>query len=56
MNWQTGEEIHVNLVKYHVYQQLKADDHKANLNMTMPQIDEGWNIVHDSLRHYENGY
>ena len=35
MNWQTAEEIHVNLVKYHVYQHFKADDHKANLNMTM---------------------
>ena len=36
MNRQTGKEMHVYLLKYHVYQQLKADEHKANLNMTMP--------------------
>ena len=28
-------EMHVNLVKFHVYQQLKADEHEASLNMTM---------------------
>ena len=32
---QIGKEIHVSLVKYHVYQQIKADEHKASLNMTM---------------------
>ena len=36
MNRQTGKEIHVNLAKYHGYQQLEADEYKANLNMTMP--------------------
>ena len=46
MNRQTGKEMHANLVKYHVYQQLKADEHKANLNMTMPQFVEWWNIVY----------
>ena len=56
MNRQTGNEIHVNLVKYHVYQQLIADEHKGNLNMTMPQFDERWNIVYDSLGHFENGH
>ena len=40
MNKQTGKEMHVNLAKYHVYQQLKADEHKANLNMTMNHFDE----------------
>ena len=50
------KKLHVNLVKYHVYQQLKTDEHKANLNMTMPLFDERWNIVYDSLRHFENGY
>ena len=56
MNRQIGKEMHVNLVRYHVYHQLKADENKANLNMTMPQFDERWNIVYDSLRHFENGY
>ena len=56
MNRPTGKETHVNLGKYHVYQQLKTDEHKANLNMTMPQFGERWNIVYDSLRHFENGY
>ena len=56
MNRQTGKEMHVNSVKYHVYQQLKVDEHKANLNMTMPQFDEKWNIVYDSLRHFGNGH
>ena len=55
MNSQTGREMHVNLIRYHVYQRLKADAHKANLNMTMPQFDERWNTVYDSLRHFENG-
>ena len=58
MNRQTGKKVHVinivNLVKYHVYQQLKADQHKANFNMIMPQFDERWNVVYDSLRHFEN--
>ena len=40
----------VNLVKYHVYQQLKADEHKANLIMIMLQFDERWNIVYASLK------
>ena len=52
MNRQTGKEMHVNLVKYHVYQQLKADEHKANLNMTILQFD----IIYDSLRHFKDGY
>ena len=45
--------VTINSVKYHVYQQLKADEHKTNLSMTMPQIDERWNIVYDSLRHFK---
>ena len=36
MNRQTCKEMHVHLVNYHVYQQRKADEHKANLIMTMP--------------------
>ena len=56
MNRQTGKEMHAYLVKYHVYQQLKADKHKANLSMTMPKFDKKWNIIYDSLRHFENGY
>ena len=40
MNRQTGKEMHVNLVQYHVYQQLEADEHKVKLNMAMPQFDE----------------
>ena len=56
LNRQTGKEMHVNLVKYHVYQQLKADEYKANLNMTMLQFDEKWNMIYDSLRHFEDGY
>ena len=39
-----------------VYSHLKADEHKANLNMTMPQFDEKWNTIYDYLRHFENGY
>ena len=35
MNRQTGKEMHVNLAKDHDYQQLKADEHKANLNITI---------------------
>ena len=54
MNRQTGKEMHDNLVKYYVYQQLKADEHK--LNMTMLQFDERWNIVYDSLNHFGNEY
>ena len=53
MNKQTGKEIHASLVKYHVYQQRKADEHKAILNVIMPQFYERWNIVYDSLRHFE---
>ena len=56
MNRKTGKEMHVNLVKYHVYQQLKADEQKANLNMIMAHFDERWNTVYGSLRHLENGY
>ena len=56
MNRQTGKKMHVNLVKYHVYQQLKSDEHKANLSMTMLQLDEKWNIIYDTLRHFEDGY
>ena len=39
MNRQTGKEMHIILVKYNVYQQLKAD-----LNMTMPHFDEKWKV------------
>ena len=56
MNRQIGKEMHINLVKYHVYQQLKADEHKANINMTMLHFDERWNTVYDSLRHFGDGY
>ena len=56
MNRRTGNEMHVNLVKYYVYQQLKADEHQENLSLTMLQFDERWNIVYDSLRHFKNGY
>ena len=48
--------MHINLVKYHNYQQLAADEHKANLYMAMLQFDERWNIVYDSLRHFKNKY
>ena len=51
---QTGKEMHVNLVKHHVNQQHRTDEHKANLNMTMPQFDERWNILYDSLSYFEN--
>ena len=53
---QTGKKMHVNLAKYHLCQQLKADEHKANLSMTTLQFDERWKMVYDSLRHFENGY
>ena len=56
MNTQTGKGMRINFVEYHVYQQLKADEHKANLSMTMLKFDKTWNIVYDSLRHFENGY
>ena len=56
MDRQTGKDMHVNLVKYHVYQQLKADEQKANLNMTMLHFNERWNTVYDSLRQFGNGY
>ena len=55
MNRQSGKEMHVNVVKYHVYQQLKADEHKANLIMTMLQFDEKWNIIYDYLMHFGDG-
>ena len=53
MNRQMGRAMPASLAKYRVYQQLKADEHKANLYMTMPHFDERWNIVYDSLRHFE---
>ena len=53
MKSQTGKEMHVNEVKFHVYQQLKANEHAANLSMTMPHLDERWNTVGDSLRYLE---
>ena len=56
MNRQSGKEMHVYLVKYHVYEQLKADEDKADLNRTMPQFDESGNTVRATLRHFENGY
>ena len=56
MNRQTGKKMHVYLVRYHVYQQFKADEHKVNLNMTMPHFDEWYDIVYDYMRHFENGY
>ena len=52
-NW---SKMHVFLVKYHVYQQLKADEHNATLNMTTLQFEQKWTIIYDSLRHFENGY
>ena len=56
MNRQTGKEMHNNLVKYYVYRQLKADDHRENLSMTTPHFNEREKRVHDSLRDLENGY
>ena len=57
MNRQTGKEMYANLIRYNVHQQLKADEHKANLTMTMPHFDERWNTVYDSLRHsYKHTY
>ena len=41
INRQTGKEIYVNLVKYHVYQQLKADEHQPNLKKTMATLMRG---------------
>ena len=55
MNRHTDKEMHVNLGKYHVNQQLKADKHKGNRNMIMLQFDEKWNIMYDSYRHFEDG-
>ena len=46
--------MRVNLVKYHVYQQLKADEYRSNLNLTMLQFADRWDIVYDSLRHVGN--
>ena len=48
MNRQIVKKPHVNLVENHVYQQLKADEYKANLNMIMLQFDEKWNLIYDS--------
>ena len=46
-----------NTLLTHVFRhQLKADEHKANLNINMLQFDERWNIVCDSLRHFANGH
>ena len=56
MNRHTDKEMYVNLGKYHGNQQLKADKHKGNRNMIMLQFDEKWNIIYDSLRHFEDGY
>ena len=53
INRETGKEMHVNEVKFHVYQQLKGNELKANLSMTMPHLDERWNTVGDSLRYLE---
>ena len=51
-----GKELHVNLNKCCVYQQLKSDEHNTNINMAMPQFDERWNIVYDPSRHLEYRY
>ena len=56
MNMQTDKDMHANLVKYHVYHRLKADEHKANLNLTMPKFDFRWNIVYACLRNLGYGY
>ena len=58
MNRHIAKEMHVNLVKYYVYQQLKADEYKANLYMAMLHFEESWNLVpvNDFLRYFENGY
>ena len=53
MNGQTGTKMHVYLFKCDVYNQFKADEHKA-FNMTIPKFEERWNIVYDSLRHSED--
>ena len=45
------------LIYDRVYQQLKVDEHIANLNMTTHRFDERWNVVYgSSSRHFENGY
>ena len=31
------------------------NEHQANLNISVHQFDEKWNIVYDSLMHFENG-
>ena len=49
MNRQTGKEMRVNKVRYHVYQQLKADEHKTDFSMTLPHFDERWNTVYDMM-------
>ena len=33
-----------------------AEEYNANLNMTMTQPNERWDVVYNSLRHFENGY
>ena len=53
---QAGMEMYVNLVKYHVYPQHKAGEHKANLSIDYASFDERWNIVYDSGRHFGIGY
>ena len=52
----TKKVIYMNRQTGNVYQQLQADEHKANLNMTMLHFDESWNTVYDSLRHFGNGF
>ena len=42
MNKETWKKMHVKLVKYHVYQQLKIVEYKANPNMTIDR----WNILY----------
>ena len=39
-----------------VSDRIQADTYIASLNMTMLQFDEKWNIIYDSLRHFEDGY
>ena len=39
MNGQTGKEMHVNLVKYHVYQQIMSDEQKDRIQMLWGEIE-----------------
>ena len=50
MNRQACKEMHLNLIRYHVYQKLKAYGYKVNLHMTMYQFADKQNIVYDSLK------